>query len=140
MNNEINSSLRSIMPTPERKAPERPKDQQASRTSENRAATQSSPAETALTAADTRRALMAESESPPQVEREKAEQAAAELARRAQKMGRDLRFEVDDDSGMTVVKVIDRSTDEVVRQIPSEEAVARAATGDDGLNLIDATA
>ena len=34
---------------------------------------------------------------------------------------RGLRFSVDDDSGRTVVRVIDTETDEVVRQIPSEE-------------------
>lgn len=39
-----------------------------------------------------------------------------------------LAFSVDEDSGRTVVKVIDRVTDEVVRQIPSQEAldIARA--------------
>jgi flagellar protein FlaG len=34
---------------------------------------------------------------------------------------RSLSFTVDDESGKTVVKVIDRDTDEVIRQIPSEE-------------------
>jgi len=34
---------------------------------------------------------------------------------------RGLRFSIDDDSGRTVVRVVDTETDEVVRQIPSEE-------------------
>ena len=34
---------------------------------------------------------------------------------------RELQFSVDQDSGSTVIKVVDRETDEVVRQIPSEE-------------------
>ncbi len=34
---------------------------------------------------------------------------------------RELEFSVDEDSGDTVIKVIDRETEEVVRQIPSEE-------------------
>ena len=32
-----------------------------------------------------------------------------------------LRFSIDDDSGRTVVRVVDTVTDEVIRQIPSEE-------------------
>lgn len=39
-----------------------------------------------------------------------------------------LEFSVDDDTGQTVVKVIDKGTQEVIRQFPSEEmlAIARA--------------
>lgn len=37
---------------------------------------------------------------------------------------RGLRFSIDDDSGRTVVKVVDTETDEVIRQIPSEEMLA----------------
>jgi flagellar protein FlaG len=43
-----------------------------------------------------------------------------------QNLQRDLQFEVDLDLGHTVISVVDRSTNEVIRQIPSEEAVARA--------------
>lgn len=32
-----------------------------------------------------------------------------------------LNFSLDDESGQTLVKVVDRETDEVIRQIPSEE-------------------
>ena len=35
-------------------------------------------------------------------------------------------FSLDDDTGMTVVKVIDKGTKEVIRQIPSEEMLAIA--------------
>lgn len=38
-----------------------------------------------------------------------------------QNLHRNLHFSVDDHSGDTVIKVIDSQTDEVVRQIPSEE-------------------
>ena len=34
---------------------------------------------------------------------------------------RGLRFSIDDDSGRTIVHVVDTETDEVIRQIPSEE-------------------
>lgn len=37
---------------------------------------------------------------------------------------RGLRFSIDDDSGRTIVRVIDTETDEVIRQIPSEEMLA----------------
>lgn len=33
----------------------------------------------------------------------------------------DIQFSIDEDTGTTVVKIIDRTTDEVIRQIPSEE-------------------
>lgn len=38
----------------------------------------------------------------------------------------DIAFSVDLDSGVDVVKIIDRNTKEVIRQIPSEEMVALA--------------
>jgi flagellar protein FlaG len=37
---------------------------------------------------------------------------------------RGLRFSIDDDSGRTIVRVVDTETDEVVRQIPSKEMLA----------------
>ena len=46
-----------------------------------------------------------------------------------------LQFSVDNDSGKTVVKVVDSSTNKVIRQIPSEEmmAIAKALDGIKGL-------
>lgn len=41
-----------------------------------------------------------------------------------QDIRRELRFAVDDDSGRTIIKVIDSTTQEIVRQIPAEEVVA----------------
>lgn len=38
----------------------------------------------------------------------------------------DITFSVDEDTGSTVVKVIDRETKDVIRQIPSEEILAIA--------------
>jgi flagellar protein FlaG len=49
---------------------------------------------------------------------------AERLNERMRDMQRSLQFSVDDDSGRIVVKVIDRETDEVIRQIPSEEILA----------------
>lgn len=56
---------------------------------------------------------------------------AEELARAVNQLNgymeethRSLRFSVDDDSGRTIVRVIDTENDEVIRQIPSEEMLA----------------
>lgn len=47
----------------------------------------------------------------------------SDLNKLVRDLHRELRFSVDRDSGETVIKVIDRETEEVVRQIPSEELV-----------------
>jgi flagellar protein FlaG len=41
-----------------------------------------------------------------------------------QSIQRELQFSVDEDSGRTVVKVIDKSTNEVIRQVPPEDLMA----------------
>jgi len=46
-----------------------------------------------------------------------------QMQQKAASMSPELRFSVDQDSGRTVIKVTDRSTDEVVRQIPTDEAL-----------------
>lgn len=55
---------------------------------------------------------------------ENLKEVVSDLNKLVQNLQRELQFSVDDDSGETVVKVIDRETDEVVRQIPSEEVMA----------------
>jgi len=45
----------------------------------------------------------------------------AELNDYMQNLNRSLQFSVDDESGDTVIKVVDSETEELVRQIPSEE-------------------
>jgi len=39
-------------------------------------------------------------------------------------VARNLQFSIDDATGRSVVKVVDSSTNEVIRQIPSEELLA----------------
>ncbi len=46
-----------------------------------------------------------------------------ELNNLVRDLHRELQFSVDDESGETMIKVVDSKTDEVVRQIPSEEVV-----------------
>ena len=52
-----------------------------------------------------------------------------------QKVHRELKFSVDEDTGRTVIRVINSDTEEVIRQIPPDEilAIARNFTGAEGL-------
>ena len=54
------------------------------------------------------------------------ETAARQVEKFVQSISSDLQFTVDDTSGSFVVKVVDRATKEVIRQIPSEEMLAIA--------------
>ena len=54
------------------------------------------------------------------------EKAVSEINDYVQTLNRSLQFSVDDDSGRTVIKVIDPQSDEVIRQIPPEEILAIA--------------
>lgn len=49
--------------------------------------------------------------------------AVSHLQDYVQNIQRDLQFSVDEDSGTTVIKVIDPETEEVIRQIPPEEVM-----------------
>ncbi|MBI3524226.1 MAG: flagellar protein FlaG [Betaproteobacteria bacterium] len=49
--------------------------------------------------------------------------ASEELQRRIQVTAPELQFTVDHDSGRTLIKVTDPATNEVIRQIPSEEVL-----------------
>ncbi len=54
-------------------------------------------------------------------EQEPLDEVVTDLNNLVRDLQRELQFSVDKDSGSTVIKVVDRQTDEVVRQIPSEE-------------------
>ncbi len=57
---------------------------------------------------------------------EKADQlqeAMKEIEKFAETASQNLKFSIDEDTGKTVIKVMDATTDEIVRQIPSEEAI-----------------
>ncbi len=56
--------------------------------------------------------------------------AVAQMNEYIQSTQRDLQFSYDPDSGQTVVKVLDRSTQEVIRQIPDEIFLKLAETLD----------
>lgn len=60
------------------------------------------------------------------VQREELDSAVTRLNDYVQSVRRDLQFEVDNDSGKTIVRVLDRDTKELIRQIPDEVALRLA--------------
>lgn len=68
--------------------------------------------------------------------------AVAQMNEYIQSTQRDLQFSYDPDSGQTVVKVLDRSSQEVIRQIPDEIFLKLAKTlgPDEPLPLVRAEA
>ena len=71
--------------------------------------------------------------------KKEVEEAVAKLNKSVQERAQSLVFSIDDDSHRTVVKVIDQHTKEVLRQIPTPEALEIAKAIDafkDGL-LVD---
>ena len=65
-------------------------------------------------------------EAPAQPTTQQVEQVVAKLSDFVQSVQRDLSFTVDDNTGSTVIIVRDSQTDQVVRQIPSEELLQLA--------------
>lgn len=59
-------------------------------------------------------------------QREQLDDAVSQLNDFVQNVQRDLQFEVDNDLGQTIVKVVDQKTQEVIRQIPDELALRLA--------------
>lgn len=73
------------------------------------------------------------------------QEAMSKLTSHFQNIQRNLNFSVDEGSGRTVVKVIDADSQEVIRQFPTEEALAlarrlRELSGDESGVLIQSKA
>lgn len=77
-----------------------------------------------------------EASKDPLVEREPVEQAVSSIQQFVQNIQRDLNFSLDDSSGNVVVKVTDGTSGEVIRQIPSEEALQLAESLDQMRSLL----
>lgn len=75
-------------------------------------------------ATETSRAEMLQARSEAQ--RDELNDAVSQLNDFVQNVQRDLQFEVDNEMGQTIVKVVDQSTQEVIRQIPDEVAMRLA--------------
>jgi len=58
------------------------------------------------------------------LEREQLEKVAQQLQDFMGEMNRSLQFKVDEDSGRDVIKVLDKSTGDVIKQYPSEEVLS----------------
>lgn len=98
------------------------------------------------TEADTRQALQSveaqkdasstNTEQDKKKVQESAKEAASKLQDFVSSVGTSLRFSVDDDSGQTVIKVLDPESQKVLRQIPSEEALALSKALDNFKGLL----
>ncbi len=62
--------------------------------------------------------------------KEDIQQAVEQIQQVTESLTQNLRFSIDEDTGITVIKVTDSQTQEVIRQIPTEEAVSLARTLD----------
>ncbi len=58
--------------------------------------------------------------------KERLEDSVSQLKNLVQSVQRDLQFSIDDFSGRTVITVLDSKTEEIIRQIPSDEVLALA--------------
>lgn len=63
------------------------------------------------------------SEEPQEAahQEESIDDVVVEMNKMAQQLRRELQFSTSEESGMIVIKVVDKETDEVIREIPSEE-------------------
>jgi len=59
-------------------------------------------------------------------QRAQLDDAVSQLNNYVQNVQRDLQFEIDNDLGQTIVRVVDQETQEVIRQIPDEVALRLA--------------
>lgn len=61
---------------------------------------------------------------------EQVKQAVQKIQGTVNNLAQNLQFSIDKDTGKTIIKVMDVHTEEVIRQIPTEEAVEIARTLD----------
>ncbi len=74
-----------------------------------------------------------ESSLPPE---EKLDTATTEMNKYVQNMQRDLHFSVDEDSGETVIKVVESQSQRLIRTIPSEEFLSISGEFNQGVGLL----
>ena len=61
---------------------------------------------------------------------EQITQAVQNIQGAVENLAHNLRFSIDEDTGKTIIKVVDTHTDEVIRQFPTEQAIEIARTLD----------
>lgn len=89
-------------------------------------------------AADTQAANRSGQERKTMVERsqDELEDIVDKMQETVKIMQRDLNFSIHDNTGMTVVKVMDASSGEVIRQMPTEDALVLAERLDEMRSLL----
>ncbi|MEL0648218.1 flagellar protein FlaG [Pseudoalteromonas agarivorans] len=66
----------------------------------------------------------ANSSQNQRLEREQLEKVAQQLQEFMGEMNRSLQFQVDEDSGRDVIKILDKTSGDVIKQYPSEEVLS----------------
>ncbi|GMR05308.1 MAG: flagellar protein FlaG [Thermodesulfobacteriota bacterium] len=66
----------------------------------------------------------------------KVDEVAAEVQIRLKRLNTELRFEVDNDSRKTIVRIVDAESGKVIRQIPSEDLLAIRNRMDDLIGVL----
>lgn len=77
--------------------------------------------------------------TPPQdnaTREQELKSTVSDLNRYIQNQRSDLKFEVDDESGQLVVKVVDTQTNEIIRQFPREEMLVLARRLEESTGLL----
>ncbi|MGO4378494.1 flagellar protein FlaG [Pseudoduganella sp. RAF53_2] len=85
------------------------------------------------TATETAAAVTASAPAPTL---EQVSQAVSKLNKAAQEKAQGVEFSIDGDTKLTVIKVVDQSTKEVLRQMPTPEALEIAKSIDSARSLI----
>ncbi|WP_295719697.1 flagellar protein FlaG [uncultured Halovibrio sp.] len=129
-------------PDPNRKAPEKPESGRVSAPSSQPSASgegRENGSVTPIEAGRSGETRAEKSEKRSDAIREELNEAVSRLNDFVQSVQRDLEFDVNDDTGQTVVRVIDQQTDEVVRQIPDDLALKLAENlqQDEPLSLLN---
>lgn len=67
---------------------------------------------------------------------EQIKQAVQKIQGVVDNLAQSLRFSIDEETGKTIIKVMDAHTEELIRQIPTEEAIEIARTLDKAQGLL----
>lgn len=73
-------------------------------------------------------------ETEQKQEPQKLETAVSSLNDYVQNIQRTLSFSIEEDTGITVVRVFDSETEELIRQIPAEETIKLAASIEENIS------
>ncbi len=97
-------------------------------------------AEAVKTVQDSGKVLPPNAQQTAEARSVEVKEAVSKLNEYVQKTQRDLDFQLDEDSGKTVIRVYDRHSEQLVRQIPDEAALemAKKLNSEEPLTLFNA--